>query len=114
MKKETLNSAKEALKSNSLYQLFVEAIGTPEEIENDDSSRYALMFNVETNELFFLKYATTENTWAKTAESQNPWILLGYVSATDILMGDPASEISDRLDYEFEQHEQMERERETY
>jgi hypothetical protein len=48
-----------------------------------DDTRYALMFNVETDELFFLNYATSENNWASVAESQNPW----YVSASDIMSG---------------------------
>lgn len=112
MTQETLTAAKAALENNSLYSLFSEAVGTPEENENSDS--YALMFNVETNDLFFLHYATQDNNWAEIAQQQNPWIKIGSVSASDILMGDPASEISDRLDYEFEQQQQMEAEHKRY
>lgn len=110
MTQETLTAVKEALENKSLNSLFSEAIGMPEDVENEDNNYYALMFNVETDELFFLSYATQDNNWAKIAESQNPWINIGYVSATDIIMGDPASEIADRLDCEFEQHQQMENE----
>lgn len=106
MKQETLDAAKKALAENSICALFTSAIGKePEDVEENDVISYALMFNVETDELFFLSYATPENSWAKTAEGQNPWILLGYVSATDILMGDPAAYISEKLDYEFEQQQ---------
>jgi len=52
-----------------------------------DETRYALMFNVETDELFFLNDATTENNWASVAENQNPWVIAGYVSANDIMNG---------------------------
>ncbi len=110
MTRETFESVKKALAENSIYNLFSEAIGVAEDIENDDSKSYALMFNVETNELFFLSYAHNENSWAKTAESQNPWVCIGYVSATTILMGDPAGEIESQLLYNIEQQEQMEKE----
>lgn len=110
MNQETLIAAKKALDENSIYSLFTEKIGTPEDVEGENQNAYALMFNVETDELFFLDYATPENGWAKTAEQQNPWIHLGYVSATDILMGDPASYISDELDYTFKQQQQMDSE----
>lgn len=110
MNHQTLSAAKKALEENSIYHLFEKKIGTPECVENEDQTAYALMFNVETDELFFLDYADPGNGWAKIAEGQNPWILLGYVSATDILMGNPASDISDRLDYEFEQAQQMDSE----
>jgi hypothetical protein len=111
MTKETLKSAKEVLENANLDSLFTEAIGEAPE-ENDNQK--GLMFNVETNELFFLSYATPENSWARTSEQQNPWILLGYVTGNDIVMGNPAKDIADRIDYEFEQQEQMDRERETY
>lgn len=102
MNQETLIAVKIALEKKSIYSLFSDVIGIPEEIENENSDRYALMFNVENNELFFLPYATHDNNWAQIAEQQNPWIKIGSVNATDILMGNPASEIADRLDYEFE------------
>lgn len=39
------------------------------------------MFNVENDELFILNYATKDNSWADVAASQNPWIVVGYISA---------------------------------
>lgn len=54
--------------------------------ESDDTE-YAVMFNVETDELFFLNYATKDNSWANTAASQNPWVIVGYVSALAIIAG---------------------------
>lgn len=114
MNRETFEAVKTALSENSISSLFSEKIGVPEDVENEDQSAYALMFNIETNELFFLHYATAENSWAKTAEQQNPWICIGYISATDILMGDPAGYIESELLYKVEQQEQMDAEREKY
>jgi hypothetical protein len=54
--------------------------GTKKNQEPDDTG-YAFMFNVETDKLFILDYATSQNSWAETAASQNPWILIGYISA---------------------------------
>ena len=54
MNQETLIAVKIALEKKSIYSLFSDVIGIPEEIENENSDRYALMFNVENNELFFL------------------------------------------------------------
>ena len=38
------------------------------------------MFNVDNDELFILNYATKDNNWADVAASQNPWIVVGYIS----------------------------------
>ena len=59
--------------------------GNEENGYQSDDTEYAVMFNVETDELFFLNYATRDNGWAETAASQNPWVLVGYVSAIDIV-----------------------------
>jgi len=63
------------------------------------------MFDVETNEVFFLPYATKGNGWSETAESQNPWKTLDFVSAKEILMGDPAGRIIEELEYNMEKQE---------
>ncbi len=86
-----------ALENAIFYEIFEEAIGCqPEDVEESESGEeYAVMFNVETDRVFILEYAKRGNGWAKTAESQNPWILLGYLSAQDILMGSPEKILKD-------------------
>lgn len=114
MTQETLTAIKKSLDECSIYSLFSEQIGTPEDLGDEQDTEYALMFNVETDDLFFLHYATPDNSWAKTAESQNPWLHLGYISAEDILMGDPVSYVADELDYKFEQQQEMNNEFDKY
>jgi hypothetical protein len=66
----------------NLKEIYLQVIENAEEkLEELDETSYALMFNVETDELFFLPYATSQNSWAKTASSQNPWIIVGHISA---------------------------------
>jgi hypothetical protein len=61
--------------------------GNEENGFESDDTEYAVMFNVETESLFFLNYATKDNGWARTAASQNPWVVVGYVSALAIVAG---------------------------
>lgn len=89
MNNEIYESIKTALENASFSSLFEEVIGVPEEVSEDDDNKYALMFNVETEELFFLDYAHKGNSWNKTAESQNPWITAGFFSAEEVIDGNP-------------------------
>lgn len=105
MTKETLTAVLAALEASNLDSLYASAIGEPEEMEDYAATdNYALMFNVETDAIFFLPYAKNNNGWNKTAESQNPWITIGWVSASDIIMGDPKTEIKDTLTAEYSEH----------
>jgi hypothetical protein len=104
---ETFAAILNALENTSIYHIFSDAIGTPEETDSDDS--YALMFNMDNNTLFFLSYATNENKWADTAEQQNPWFCIGYVNANECIDGDPAGRIEGDLKYAKEEFEAMER-----
>lgn len=107
MTNETLASVLAALEVANLDTLYTSVIGIPEDMEDDAvTDNYALMFNVETDAIFFLPYAVNGNGWNKTAESQNPFITIGWVSASDIIMGDPKKEIADKLNYEFQQKNQ--------
>ena len=72
--------------------------GNEENGYQSDSTRYAVMFNVETDELFFLNYATNDNGWANIAESQNPWVLVGYVSAIDVNDGMVEHYLTERME----------------
>ena len=108
MKRTAYESVKLALANHRIYDLFAEKIGTPEEVEDDNNNAYALIYSK--GQLFFLDYATRENGNAKTYEQQNDGICIGYVSATDILMGDPAGQIEEELLWKVEQAEQMEKE----
>lgn len=102
MKKETYEAIVNALENTNFSTIYKSAIGKQPEDANDDGSteRYAVMFNVETDEVFMLHYATPGNGWAETAAGQNPWLHLGYISATDIIMNDPA-EILTPKEYEY-------------
>jgi len=61
------------------------AFGNKKNNYESDETEYAVMFNVENDELFILNYATKYNSWAETAASQNPWIVVGYVSAMHLV-----------------------------
>lgn len=98
---EVLAKIIEALHTNSAYKLFSNNIGLPEEHTNDEP--IALMWNLDEEKLFLLPYATKSNGWAKIAESQNPWVLLGYYSGYDCIDIDPFSYIADHLEYLEEQ-----------
>ena len=72
--------------------------GTKKGNYQSDMVNYALMVNVETDNIFILNYAENGNGWAKIAESQNPWICIGYVSACDIQSGLAKDYIIDMLE----------------
>jgi hypothetical protein len=92
---ETANRVIEVINETSFSTLFDRAFGKRKaktmiygnkknNYESDDTE-YAVMFNVENDELFILNYATKDNSWANTAASQNPWILVGYISALAVI-----------------------------
>lgn len=99
MTNETASAVITALEEVHFPSIYADAIGSDvEEQEGEDTFKaYAVMFNVETDRIFMLEYATEGNGWAETAESQNPWICLGYVSAEDIMAGDPAGFLTERV-----------------
>jgi hypothetical protein len=93
---ETLTALETALENSNLEYLLNQVL------ENqDDNKSYGLSFNVESNELRFIPYLTNEDkSFESVFESQNPCIIVGYVNYNDALMGDPASEISERIKYQ--------------
>jgi len=93
MTTETLNALEIALENSNLESLLNQVL------ENeDDEKSYGLSFNVESNELKFIPYLTKEdNSWESVYESQNPCIIVGYVNYNDAIMGDPVSEILERI-----------------
>lgn len=82
----------DTINSTSFFSIFRKAFenaefmleGNEENGYTTDDTEYAVMFNVETDELFFLHYATRDSSWAEIAASQNPWVLVGYASAIGI------------------------------
>jgi hypothetical protein len=102
MKKETYEAIVNALENANFSAIYKSAIGKIPEDANEDETTdsYAVMFNVETDELFMLHYATPGNGWAETAAGQNPWRHLGYLNAVDILMNNPV-EILTPQEHEF-------------
>lgn len=101
MTKETYEAIVNALENANFSAIYKSAIGKqPEDANEDDATNnYAVMFNVETDEVFMLHYATPGNGWAETAAGQNPWRHLGYLSAVDIIMNNPV-EILTPQEYE--------------
>jgi hypothetical protein len=87
IKKEVFAKIIEALQEGSAYNIFNKEIGMPEEHTEDEA--VALMWDLDSEKLILIKYANPSNSWAKTAEGQNPWIHLGYVSGYDCIDGDP-------------------------
>lgn len=99
MTKETASAIISALEDTNFSRIFADAHDgvQPEDFE-DNEQGYAIMFNIETEKLFMLGYATPENGWDKTAEQQNPWIRVGFVSAETIIAGDPAYQIEQNVE----------------
>jgi hypothetical protein len=99
MQQETFTALAAALKNANFNKLFADVTGTtPEDCE--DTKKFGLSFNVETDELQFINYLTSEDkSWVGAFESQNTCIIVGYVGAEDILCGDPATEIIERYKY---------------
>lgn len=87
IKPEVFETIIEALRAESAYKLFMATVGMPE--EHADEEPIALFWNLDEERLMLLPYATPSNGWAKIAESQNPWIHLGYYSGYDCMDGDP-------------------------
>jgi hypothetical protein len=95
IKSEVFEQIIEALNETSAYSLFEKNIGLPEEHCEDEP--VALMWNLDEENLMVLHYANPSNGWAKIAEQQNPWILLGYFSGYDCIDGDPFCYIAEEL-----------------
>lgn len=89
MNNQTYDQIINKLKSIDIYLLIANYFGedwskmTCDENGEAEDIKYAIMFNVETFEIFPLHYATIDNNWNEIAESQNPWITIGFVSALD-------------------------------
>ena len=76
-----------ALNETSISDLFTEAgfdLYTDETCEEYSDELHPLMFNMDTDKLFFLGYGTPNDGWVKTAEQQNPWKHICYLSAQDV------------------------------
>ena len=117
---ETLQKAIELIKETNFEKLFVNAFGQEEtkvmfqgNEENNycsDTTEYALMMNVETDELFILHYATKDNNWADIAEQHNPWICVGYISPFDVINDNWGIYLIEKLEnqiYQFQQQENL-------
>lgn len=101
MTQETFNALTTALQNANFSKLFADVTGVTAE-DYDDTKRFGLSFNVETDELKFISYITNEDkSWASAFESQNPCIIVGYVGAEEIIAGDPANDIIERYKYNY-------------
>ena len=98
--REMIQEIEMVMEETSIYQIYETAIGKCAE-EDDSGDSYALMYDIEKEELFILEYATPDSGWAKTAEQQNPWIHIGYVDAEEIIMGDPFERIIEEMDSDY-------------
>lgn len=95
MIQETFTALATALENAKFYTLFQNVTGVAAE-DYEETKRFGLSFNVETDELKFIDYITSEDkSWVSAFESQNPCIIVGYVGAEDIIAGDPAADILD-------------------
>lgn len=77
----------QALSTTSIYDLFVESgfeLYTDETCAEYSDENHPLMFNLDTDELFFLGYGTKNDGWVKIAEQQNPWKHICYLTAQDV------------------------------
>jgi hypothetical protein len=101
MTQETFTALAAALENAKFYSLFADVAGVPAE-DFEDTKKFGLSFNVETNELQFIKYITNEDkSWVGAYEQQNPCIIVGYVGANDIISGDPANDIIEAYQNEY-------------
>lgn len=93
----TASEILEVLENTNFSRIFETAHEqTPEEFE-DNLQDYAVMYDMNVKSIFMLPYATPSDNWAKIAEQQNPWIHLGYLSAEEIIVGDPSSYIEQMI-----------------
>lgn len=93
MTQETFTALATALQNAKFYQLFQDVAGIAAE-DYEESTKYGLSFNVETDELQLINYITAEDkSWKDAFEQQNPCIIVGYVGAEEIIAGDPADRI---------------------
>lgn len=99
MTQETFTALSAALQNADFDQLFVDVTGsTPEDYE--ETKGFGLSFNVETNQLQFINYITTEDkSWVSAFEQQNPCVIVGYIAAGEIISGDPGSRIMEAYQY---------------
>ena len=77
----------QALNETSIYHLFAEAgfdMYSDETQGEYCQEKHPLMFNLDTDELFFLGYGTPNDGWVKIAEQQNPWRHICYLTAQDV------------------------------
>ena len=76
-----------ALNKTSIYNLFIESgfdMYSDETQGEYSDENHPLMFNTETDELFFLGYGTPNDGWVEIAEQQNPWRFICYLTSQDI------------------------------
>ena len=76
-----------ALNETNISDLFTEAgfeMYTDETCEEYSEENHPLMFNKNTDELFFLNYGSPNDGWVKIAEQQNPWTFICYLTAQDV------------------------------
>lgn len=93
MTQETFTALTAALQNADFYKLFEDVTGSTAE-DYEESKGFGLSFNVETNELQFINYITTEDkSWVNAFEQQNPCIIVGYINAEEIIYGDPVNGI---------------------
>lgn len=101
MTQETFTALAAALHNANFSRLFQDATGTTPEDYNE-TKKFGLSFNVETDELKFIDYITSEDkSWVGAFEQQNPCVIVGYVGAEDIIMGDPTQSILDSYLYKY-------------
>lgn len=93
MTQETFTALATALENAKFYTLFQNAAGVAAE-DFEESKGFGLSFNVETDELKFIDYITSEDkSWVSAFEQQNPCIIVGYINANEIIAGDPVNTI---------------------
>lgn len=99
MTQETFTALATTLQNANFDNLFKDVTGVAAE-DFEETKGFGLSFNVETDELKFINYITTEDkSWVNAFESQNPCIIVGYVNAEEIIMGNPTNMILEAYQY---------------
>lgn len=110
MKQETFTALSIALENANFGKLFQDVTGVAVE-DYEETKGFGLSFNVETDELQFINYITTEDkSWVSAFEQQNPCIIVGYINADEIIMGDPGSRIIEDYQYAQEENKRLDNE----
>lgn len=107
LRNENLSAAISALEAVDFNALYTERFGrTPEDADDDQATeQHPVLFDLVEKDIYFFP----EMDFLAAHLQQNACVRIGAVSASDIIMGDPAGEIIDSLLHAAEEADAMDK-----